>query len=308
MYTPLELDIAYRYPFSEEAKKVVGEASSSSIDYRYVELGKDRVAQDISGKAAYFDIEMDSIKLNYVLSYAYARLVASAMGPFAVEPFAEGEAERSAQALKKDSVENLKKVANALGIRYLISGNEVKMPFEEYVAKAPEQDSFRLVNADLKAGRVSMGLSAFIDILKNSAKKRIMAGLPIPKQEIPKEIIKAAAEIKLPASMSGIKLPEKGQKTFGWIERLLQTPIPDVRHRTVNLILAPYLVNVRNMSPEEAFKVINDYIERCKKVNPDTKIGEQYIRYQCNYAKKRGMRPLALQKAKELLGGLVELE
>ena len=108
--------------------------------------------------------------------------------------------------------------------------------------------------------------------------------------------------------MSGIKLPEKGQKTFRWIERLLQTPIPDVRHRTVNLILAPYLVNVRNMSPEEAFKVINDYIERCKKVNPDTKIGEQYIRYQCNYAKKRGMRPLALQKAKELLGGLVELE
>jgi hypothetical protein len=33
--------------------------------------------------------------------------------------------------------------------------------------------------------------------------------------------------------------------TISWIEKLLETPIDDYRKNAVNLILAPYLINVK---------------------------------------------------------------
>jgi len=59
---------------------------------------------------------------------------------------------------------------------------------------------------------------------------------------------------------------------------------------------------------EQATKIINDYIEKCKELDPNTKITERYIEYQCNYAKKRGLKPLSIERAKELLGSAIEIE
>ena len=52
-------------------------------------------------------------------------------------------------------------------------------------------------------------------------------------------------------------------------------------------------------------KAVNDYIKKCKEINPDTNVNESYIRYQVRYSKAKGMKPLSLQKAKELLGETV---
>ena len=87
----------------------------------------------------------------------------------------------------------------------------------------------------------------------------------------------------------------------------LATPIPDVRHRSVNLV-APYLVNVRKMDENAAADRIVEYIERCKLLDPNTKVNETYVRYQCRYAKNKGMRPLSLVRAKELFRGIVEFD
>jgi hypothetical protein len=76
----------------------------------------------------------------------------------------------------------------------------------------------------------------------------------------------------------------------------------------VNLILAPYLVNSKGLEVEQASRIIVDYIERCKQIDPSTKINERYIEYQCNYAKKRGLRPLSLDRARELLGDQIDFE
>ena len=81
-----------------------------------------------------------------------------------------------------------------------------------------------------------------------------------------------------------------------------------MRHRVVNLILAPYLINVRGMSEEGAFKTISAYIERCRAVDPNTKVNDSYIKYQCAYAKKKGLRPLSLVHARELLGSYVDFD
>ena len=59
------------------------------------------------------------------------------------------------------------------------------------------------------------------------------------------------------------------------------------------------------MEVEQAVKIINEYIEKCKEIDPSTKINESYIRYQCSYAKRRGLKPLSLDRAKELLGNTI---
>jgi hypothetical protein len=51
--------------------------------------------------------------------------------------------------------------------------------------------------------------------------------------------------------------------TIPWIEKLLQTPIDDYRKNAVNLILAPYLINIKKLSYDHALKIINSWLSKC---------------------------------------------
>jgi Primase X len=50
---------------------------------------------------------------------------------------------------------------------------------------------------------------------------------------------------------------------IAWIERLLSQAIEDYRKNAVGLILAPYLIHIKNLSPEDGFQVIMEWLERC---------------------------------------------
>jgi hypothetical protein len=54
--------------------------------------------------------------------------------------------------------------------------------------------------------------------------------------------------------------------TIWWIEKLLQTPLSDYRKFAVWCILAPYLINIRKCSTDEAFKIIKDWLDRCSQL------------------------------------------
>ena len=54
--------------------------------------------------------------------------------------------------------------------------------------------------------------------------------------------------------------------TIPWIEKLLQTPIDDFRKNAVNLILAPYLINVKKLSYDAALNIINGWLGKCGKL------------------------------------------
>ena len=51
-----------------------------------------------------------------------------------------------------------------------------------------------------------------------------------------------------------------------WIEKLLQTPIEDYRKFAVWRILAPYLINIRKYSTEEASGTLKNWLDRCEPV------------------------------------------
>src|SRR5919198_5166621 len=51
--------------------------------------------------------------------------------------------------------------------------------------------------------------------------------------------------------------------TIPWIEKLLETPIDDYRKNAVSLILAPYLINIKKLSYDDAFNIINTWLSKC---------------------------------------------
>jgi hypothetical protein len=309
------LDFAYKYPFSNQAKEIVN-SQAEQISLKYLDMAARRIENANEKTLQYNDISIGSIKVDYVMTYLYSRmLLSAAKRPDLIRTYALAESSRSSQALLMADVDEIAALSLQLGIK--ITGTfdkrkdkegieELSINFMDYIKFAPPIPNFDLVNQKLSSGIVILNKNNMVKIVEQAIIKEITKGLPIKSSELPKQVVDYSKGLKLRAT---IRIDIKpGKSSEEWIERLLQTPIADVRHRTVNLILAPYLVNVKGFEVEQASKIIGDYIERCKQIDPNTKINDSYIRYQCVYAKKRGLKPLSLDRAKELLGNQVDLQ
>jgi hypothetical protein len=53
---------------------------------------------------------------------------------------------------------------------------------------------------------------------------------------------------------------------YQWIEQLLKSPIEDYRKLVIDLILSPYLINVKKLSFEESYKIIKDWLDKCNDI------------------------------------------
>jgi hypothetical protein len=309
------LDFAYKYPFSKEAKEVVHN-QADAISMKYLEMGGKHLENATSNSLDYTDISIGSVKLDYVMTYLYSRMLLSAIKrPDLIKLYAIAEAKRASNALINSQNEEIIDIATQLGLK--ITGTfgrrkdkdgveELSIGFIDYIKNAPKQPNFELVNQKLSGGIVVLNRNNMIKIIEQAMVKEITKGLPIKSTELPKQVLDYSKGLKFKTTVK-TELIKPGKKTEEWIEKLLQTPIADVRHRTVNLILAPYLVNSKGYEVDQASKIIIDYIERCKQIDPNTRVNEGYIRYQCTYAKRRGLKPLSIDRAKELLGNQIDL-
>ena len=80
--------------------------------------------------------------------------------------------------------------------------------------------------------------------------------------------------------------------TIPWIEKLLQTPIDDYRKNAVSLILAPYLMNIKKVSYEDALNIISNWLNKCGKSRQLDQNFDYTVRYALKYSAKNGHRPL----------------
>jgi hypothetical protein len=92
--------------------------------------------------------------------------------------------------------------------------------------------------------------------------------------------------------------------TIDWIERLLETPIEDHRNYCLWTILVPYLLNVKHLSEEDAFKVLIEWLQKCNHLrrlsfDPKSKI---YSTIRGN----RGYKPISYQKLKDENNGILD--
>jgi hypothetical protein len=307
-----KLEFAYRYPFSRAAKEVVA-SQQNQIDRKYLGRAKEHIDQAVNKGLTYTDMRLSYSKLDYVMTYLYSRMTLSALKDRnLIRAYARAEGARSADAADLLGIDEIMKVCGELGMQIGRrfgsddNGGELAMRFEQYIRSAPRRREYELVNQRLGGGAVILPKEKIKGLLSETAAKEIMKGLPIKANELPQEVVEYCKGVKIRIKGSE-NAAKRSLASEGWIEELLKTPIPDVRHRTVNLILAPYLVNSKGLDVEQATKIIVEYIERCKEIEPSTKVNERYIEYQCSYAKRRGLKPLSRERARELLQGSFEV-
>jgi hypothetical protein len=95
--------------------------------------------------------------------------------------------------------------------------------------------------------------------------------------------------------------------TIPWIEKLLDTQIDDYRKTAVNLILAPYLINVKKLPYDAALDTINSWISKCGKLRQLDQNFNYMVRYAIKNCVKNGYRPLKIDTLKRKNTALYDL-
>ena len=87
---------------------------------------------------------------------------------------------------------------------------------------------------------------------------------------------------------------------YPWIEQLIQTPIPDFRKLVIDIVLAPYLINIKRLSYEESYTIIKNWLNKCHELErlDNYRNFEYRINYALKNAIKKGIPSMTKEKIK----------
>ena len=93
--------------------------------------------------------------------------------------------------------------------------------------------------------------------------------------------------------------PRKGSR-FEWVEKVVERGLPDGRHRFILYVLSAYLMNVKQLSIEEAFQIAKRFVENsCRNFNNCSKVYDSFILGDLRRVKTKGVKPLTLKRIRE---------
>jgi Primase X len=90
--------------------------------------------------------------------------------------------------------------------------------------------------------------------------------------------------------------------SIAWIDSLLQTGVADERKNLIYWVLAPYLINVKEMDHDDAYHIIESWLEKCdeiKSLDPSWDSFRYRMRYCLNAAEEQERKPIRFETFKE---------
>jgi hypothetical protein len=93
-------------------------------------------------------------------------------------------------------------------------------------------------------------------------------------------------------------------KAFSYIENLMGIAISDGRHRAIDLIILPYLIN-KGYTIEEAVSIAYDWVQKCNQLRP-TNITHTYLMKKAKYVRRKNLLPASKSRALEILSDVPE--
>jgi hypothetical protein len=75
----------------------------------------------------------------------------------------------------------------------------------------------------------------------------------------------------------------------------------------VNLILAPYLINIKKLSYDDALNIINSWLIKCGRLRQLDQNFDYMARYVLKYSAKNGHRPIKFDTLKQKNRSLYDL-
>ncbi|MDA4112676.1 MAG: DNA primase noncatalytic subunit PriX [Thaumarchaeota archaeon] len=150
---------------------------------------------------------------------------------------------------------------------------------------------WRLVNRPLDRGTVYLTENGVNDLFGDLSEKMIYGG------------VKNLRKVPFPRQLSQVRerllplLPPprvKSTRGYLYVEELLSHPVSDGRHRLTWLVLAPYLINVKNLEEDQAVEKIRSFVA----AKGETSSMKRFIEYNVKRAKRNGLMPPTLGKLK----------
>jgi hypothetical protein len=90
--------------------------------------------------------------------------------------------------------------------------------------------------------------------------------------------------------------------SLDWIDRLIKTGVEDGRKSLIYWVLAPYLFTVKGMDYDDAYHVIEGWLERCEQIRslePGWDSFRYRIRYCLDTAEDQERKPIRFETFKE---------
>jgi hypothetical protein len=246
--------------------------------------------------------------VDWGLSFYLAALVLRALGdPLLLRRFARVEALRVRQAFERDMEARAYRPTMLLIVNQLFrldvvesqDGLRCSVPlYLRALAAMPSvPPELKLVNRPLEKGKVRLSEAELIELIRGRwfgyILSRLMA-MPRP-QALPEQIRPLYEEAEAIASSLAAARPRPARGGYDYIERLLDSPVSDGRHRLVWLVITPYLVNVKGLEVDEATAHTIEYLRRSGWSEPRL---ERLARYHSERAKRIGLKPPKLSTLK----------
>lgn len=180
-----------KYPFLEESKEHIKEEGPSFEELLNDRIwgearhrGKKRVLQTLNeGRVLVRDIDDEIKQEEELFSYPIARmLISSVEDDYLLRRYALGEAERISDEISREEDEKVLKLASRLGFDADKNDAYFTLHFSDYLESTERLRSpgWKLVNQDLREGRVYLEKKRFIRIMKEEVSTVISDGLPAP--------------------------------------------------------------------------------------------------------------------------------
>jgi hypothetical protein len=84
-----------------------------------------------------------------------------------------------------------------------------------------------------------------------------------------------------------------------WIENVINNcVITDCRKLFIDLVLAPYLVNIKKLDYDSAYAIITQWLDKCGRKN-SLRFNVKYkVRYALNRSRQTGIKPMKMETLK----------
>jgi non-catalytic primase subunit PriX-like protein len=285
-------DLELRYPFAQRSRKffesipvedglasreVIGQTESRLLSA----LGRGRYEPHMS-------------ELVEFSSFFAGALVAS-QDMVLASRYSKKEAERAKEFFVRETPEaKVTNMAECFGVTLQqteVNGGRVgySLPFEGYLTLVSKYElgknpKWKLARQGLDAGIIRMTDNMLNDFFGDCALVAVAEGVrnlrraPFPKQL---QELKTRVVQYVPAARM------KTNKGYLYVEDLLQHPVSDGRHRLVWLVLAPYLVNVKKMSDEDAIGRIRAFVAAAG----ESSAMRRFVEYNVRRARRNGLLP-----------------
>ena len=227
----------------------------------------------------------------------FASVMAASKENFLATALAHSEARRARWLFTKESDSTIPQlIADATGLVFTLNDKKFACGFADYLMMGSKYGLFKRKNdltwelsrQPLLGGVITYDRNAVVDLFGALVNGLITQGIiGLKKATIPPFIADLGRDLE-----QYIPLPlVTNAKAFMYVENLLKHPLTDGRHRTIWLVLAPYLVNVKHDSIEQAVLRINAYV--------GSHAYNTFALYQVKRADRYKLMPLSESKLRE---------